>query len=63
MFVGGDNNRQISFFLSSFLHNAGRKLEKRKLDKMLCRRCFNPALICVFWLSANAIAFGQISEE
>jgi menaquinone-dependent protoporphyrinogen IX oxidase len=30
---------------------------------MICRRCFNLSLICVFWLSANAIAFGQISSD
>jgi hypothetical protein len=30
---------------------------------MVCRRCFNLFLICVFWLSANAIAFGQISSD
>jgi menaquinone-dependent protoporphyrinogen IX oxidase len=26
---------------------------------MTCRSCFHLALICVFWLSANAIALGQ----
>jgi hypothetical protein len=40
-----------------------RKLEKGKSDKMIYRRCFNLSLICVLWLSANAIAFGQISDE
>jgi menaquinone-dependent protoporphyrinogen IX oxidase len=30
---------------------------------MICRRFFNLSLICVFWLSANAIAFGQISSD
>jgi len=30
---------------------------------MICRRCFNLSLICVFWLSANAIAFGQSSND
>jgi len=63
LLVGGHNNWQISFFLSSFLRNAGRKMEKGKSDKMICRRCFNLSLIYVFWLSANAIALGQISEE
>jgi menaquinone-dependent protoporphyrinogen IX oxidase len=30
---------------------------------MMCHRCFTLSLICVFWLSANAIAFGQISRD
>ncbi len=30
---------------------------------MICRRCLNLSLICVFWLSANAIAFGQTSSD
>jgi hypothetical protein len=63
LFVGGDNNRLISFFPGSFLRNTGRKLEKEKLDKMICRRCFNLSLICVFWLSANALAFCRSSSD
>jgi menaquinone-dependent protoporphyrinogen IX oxidase len=30
---------------------------------MMCHRCFTLSLICVFWLSANAITFGQISRD
>ena len=30
---------------------------------MIYRRCFNLSLICVFWLSTNAIAFGQIGSD
>jgi len=30
---------------------------------MNCRRCFHLALICVCWLSANAIAFGQAGNS
>jgi menaquinone-dependent protoporphyrinogen IX oxidase len=40
-----------------------RKLEKGETAKMICHRCFNLSLICIFWLSANAIAFGQIRSD
>ena len=30
---------------------------------MICRRCFHLCLICVFWLTASAIAFGQVRSD